>query len=142
VTDRREAGNGGVYLSTPGSGPWGTTSGGRPYEIRGPIESTGGSLRLVEISESPRHDALIHVHDFDEAWYVLEGTYAVWVNDGWRSLGPGAFLFVEGGVPHGFAVVGPAAARKLSIALPGPSASFDFQPVETRTVPGDDANQP
>jgi quercetin dioxygenase-like cupin family protein len=106
-----------VHVSMPGNGIAGSTSDGLPLSVRAPFEATGGALRLIEIEEQPRSVALVHFHDYDEAWYVLDGTYGLLADDEWFVLRAGAFVFVPAGISHGFAVLGAANARKLAVAL-------------------------
>jgi mannose-6-phosphate isomerase-like protein (cupin superfamily) len=58
-------------------------------------------------------------HREDEAFYVLEGTYAFWTAGGIRHCGAGEFLLVPRGVAHGFQNEGPGQARMLIMQSPG-----------------------
>ncbi len=51
-------------------------------------------------AESPLH---VHAHE-DEAYIVLNGHITFQVGDGRADAGPGSFVFLPRGVPHGFAV--------------------------------------
>jgi uncharacterized RmlC-like cupin family protein len=118
------------------------TGRGLPYEIRAPVEATQGAFRLIEIEEPPRREADIHVHSFDEAWYVVEGAYAVCLAGTWLVVRGGDFLFVPGGTPHGFAVTSDQSARKLAIAVGGGSSSFEATPLGAVATPPELASNP
>jgi mannose-6-phosphate isomerase-like protein (cupin superfamily) len=60
----------------------------------------------------------LHVHDFDEAFYVLEGEIAVQLGDTLCTFGPGELAFAPRGAPHTLANPAPAAARYLIICTP------------------------
>src|SRR3954452_9205246 len=61
-----------------------------------------------------------HVHgEYDEAFYVLEGSVSFAVNDAVRECDAGSFVFVPRGEVHGFGNPGPLEAKILVIASPG-----------------------
>jgi len=64
-----------------------------------------------------------HVHDEDDIFYVLEGTFHFFVGDHWTEAGRGSFVLVPGGVPHDFENRGSEPAGFLNFSAPG-----DFEP--------------
>ena len=60
----------------------------------------------------------LHVHDFDEAFYVLEGELTFRVRDELLTAGPGDLVFAQGGVPHTFANLSDAPAHYLIVITP------------------------
>jgi quercetin dioxygenase-like cupin family protein len=111
----------GPLVRLPGEGWAGATAAGLPLIVRMRGAETGGTVSVVEIEEQPRSTARIHRHEYDEAWYVIHGEYALCVERDWYWAPPGTLIYVPGGSSHGFAVLGEESARKLSIALPGGS---------------------
>jgi quercetin dioxygenase-like cupin family protein len=108
-----------VVIRLPGEGIQGKTSTGMPLLIRVTGADTGGRIGVVELDEAPRNNAAIHVHDSDEAWYILSGEYRLFAGGRWFAAPAGSFIFVPGGVPHGFAVLPGVQARKVAFSLPG-----------------------
>ena len=60
----------------------------------------------------------LHHHE-DEAFYVLDGEYIFICNDRKNVLGPGGFIFLPRGVPHGVRVEASLPATTLILASPG-----------------------
>ncbi len=66
-----------------------------------------------------------HVHaDEDDSFYVLEGELTFSVDGEEVVAGPGTFVLVPPGVPHGFANRGDEVARCLNVHAP---AGFDLR---------------
>jgi mannose-6-phosphate isomerase-like protein (cupin superfamily) len=67
----------------------------------------------------------VHSHPHtDEAFYVLEGELRVLAGDTERTIGPGGFVLVPGGVAHAFATAGDRPARFLVIHGPAGFEQF------------------
>ena len=90
----------------------------------GPIkaagEDTGGAYALLDFVVPPEDEAPApHVHRrTGEAFYVIEGTLKIRLDDERRLATPGSFIFVPPGVVHTFAVEGHVPARFLVILSP------------------------
>jgi quercetin dioxygenase-like cupin family protein len=66
-------------------------------------------------SATPYH---LH-HSEDEAFYMIEGE-STFVCDGKKTVaGPGDYLFLPRGIPHGIRVSGSTPTRMLILAMPG-----------------------
>lgn len=64
-------------------------------------EHTGGAFSMVESNECGKPMTNVHRHhSMDEAFYVVEGTLTVYVDDRFHTLGPGSYFFVPRGMPH------------------------------------------
>jgi mannose-6-phosphate isomerase-like protein (cupin superfamily) len=63
-----------------------------------------------------------HVHSYEEAFYVLEGTAAIRVGERAYQLGAGDYGVVPVGVPHAWSNPGSAPARWLAMLSPRPRA--------------------
>jgi mannose-6-phosphate isomerase-like protein (cupin superfamily) len=61
----------------------------------------------------------LHHHEFDEAFYVLEGELTFQLGDERRTAGPGELVFAPGGAVHTFANLADAPARYLIACTPG-----------------------
>jgi quercetin dioxygenase-like cupin family protein len=107
-----------IIVCLPGDGLPGTTSAGLPLLVRVTGAQTRGRIGVVELDEAPRTEASIHVHNSDEAWYILSGEYKLFAGGCWYPAPQGTFIFVPGGIPHGFAVLPGTRARKLAFSLP------------------------
>jgi mannose-6-phosphate isomerase-like protein (cupin superfamily) len=66
------------------------------YKIREP--GTDKAPQLVELRMHPHEEVELHCHDEDEIMYVLSGEMLI----GSRTVGPGASIFIGGGVFYGF----------------------------------------
>lgn len=60
----------------------------------------------------------LHIHDFDEVLYVLEGRLLVQLRDEIFEAGPGDCAWMPGGERHAFANPGPGPIRALGIGVP------------------------
>jgi quercetin dioxygenase-like cupin family protein len=60
----------------------------------------------------------LHTHDFDEAFYVLDGELTFQVEQELLVAGPGELAFAPGGVPHTLANRSEAPARFLIVCRP------------------------
>jgi quercetin dioxygenase-like cupin family protein len=82
-------------------------------------EETGGHVSVVEI-EVPPHWAgpPLHTHDFDEAFYLLEGALIFQVEEALVTKGPGELSFVPRNVAHTLANHSDAPARYVLVCTP------------------------
>jgi quercetin dioxygenase-like cupin family protein len=82
-------------------------------------EQTGGRVSVTELTVPP-HSAgpPLHTHDFDEAFYVLEGELIFQVGDALAAKGPGELSFAERNVAHTLANQGDAPARYVLVCTP------------------------
>jgi quercetin dioxygenase-like cupin family protein len=67
-------------------------------------EESGGRVSVTEIV-IPAHNPgpPLHTHEFDEAFYLLEGELIFQVEETLVTKGPGELVFVPGDVPHALA---------------------------------------
>ena len=82
-------------------------------------EETGGHLSVTEIVVPP-HSAgpPLHTHDFDEAFYVLEGEMIFQVDDALLTKGAGELSFAARNVTHALANHSDAPARYMLVCTP------------------------
>jgi quercetin dioxygenase-like cupin family protein len=82
-------------------------------------EKTGGHVSVTEIVVPP-HSAgpPLHTHDFDEAFYMLEGELIFQVEEALTTKGPGELSFAPRNVAHTLANQSDAPARYLLICTP------------------------
>ena len=80
---------------------------------------TDGRFSLIETSEADAGGGPpLHVHrDCAESFVVLDGRYAMHVEDGEFECGTGTFVFVPSGMVHTFRVLEPR-SRKLNLYTP------------------------
>jgi quercetin dioxygenase-like cupin family protein len=82
-------------------------------------EETDGHVSVTEIVVPP-HSAgpPLHTHDFDEAFYMLEGELVFQVGDALATKDAGELSFAPGNVPHTLANHSDAPARYVLICTP------------------------
>jgi quercetin dioxygenase-like cupin family protein len=81
--------------------------------------------------EPPGFGPPLHVHrDAAEAFYVLEGTYLMHLEEHQELCGPGAFVYVPPNVAHTFVVVSDGPGRKLNLFSPAAMVGFFEQLAE------------
>jgi quercetin dioxygenase-like cupin family protein len=75
---------------------------------------------MVYSTDAPGHETPYHLHhDEDEAFYVLEGEFT-FIADGKKTvLGPGGYIFLPRGIPHGIRCSGSGPSSKLILSMPG-----------------------
>jgi quercetin dioxygenase-like cupin family protein len=98
---------------------------------------TNGALGVIQVA-GPRGSAPpLHVHEReDEAFYVLDGDYRVFVGDAMITASPGTWVWGPRGVPHGYQVLS-AHGRHLSLTMPGGFEAF-FEEVAAIAAPSAD----
>jgi mannose-6-phosphate isomerase-like protein (cupin superfamily) len=86
--------------------------------VKADEHQTGGVVSVLETQEPPGFGPPLHVHhDCAEAFYVLDGEYVMYLGDREAVCGPGSFVFVPRGVPHGFRTAD-VTSRKLNFYFP------------------------
>jgi len=108
--------------------------------IKATTESTGGSFALVHQISPPGHGTPYHLHHAeDEAFYVLDGESTFFCNGTKTVLGPGGYIFLPRGIPHGIRNDGPNPSTILILAMPGTGFVGMMQemgePAEERILP-------
>ena len=87
--------------------------------VKASKDLTTGAFTLLEATEPPDFGPPMHIHhNADEAFYVLEGEYIIFIEDQETRCPAGSFIFIPLGVRHGFRV-GSMASRKLNLYAPG-----------------------
>ncbi|UOY00433.1 cupin domain-containing protein [Blastococcus sp. PRF04-17] len=113
----------------PGEGPR-LTALGSTYTTKADAAATRGGYWLVE-EEFWADTTPLHSHtDAEEAFYVLSGEVAVWLDDAETTAGPGTFLLVPRGAPHGLRRLSDEAVRMLTVASPAGMEAFFAAVVE------------
>ena len=111
---------------------------GLPTILRATGRTTNGAFGLVEQSMPPGFASPYHTHHLeDEAFYVLEGEMAFVCDGQWTIAGPGTYVFGPREIPHGFKVLGDAAARMLLLCTPGGFSEFVVEMSEPIPAPPD-----
>jgi quercetin dioxygenase-like cupin family protein len=82
-------------------------------------EETGGDVSVTEIVVPAHTDGPpLHTHDFDEAFYMLEGELIFQVEDALVTKGAGELSFAPRNVPHALANHSDAPARYVLVCTP------------------------
>jgi quercetin dioxygenase-like cupin family protein len=82
-------------------------------------EQSGGQVAIVESTMPPGAEGPpLHTHDFDEAFYVLDGELTFQLGDELITARQGELAFALRGVPHTLANRSSAPARFLIVFTP------------------------
>jgi quercetin dioxygenase-like cupin family protein len=82
-------------------------------------EETGGQVSMTEIVVPPQTAGPpLHTHDFDEAFYMLEGELIFQVEEALATKGAGEISFAPRNVPHALANHSAAPARYMLVCTP------------------------
>lgn len=125
-------------MLTPGEGKTISFSGNWVRSVHG---QPGGAYSVVEwVSEPGIPGTPLHVHSVtDEAFYVLEGTFAFQAGERTFEGGVGAFVFVPKGLEHAYWNEGATPAKMLiTISPPGFERYFE-ELADGLAAAGDDA---
>ena len=97
-------------------------------------EETNGVVAIVALGSGGRPP--LHRHDFDEAFYVLEGELTFQLGDDVFTRKAGELAFAPRGVPHTYANLSGAPARVLLVITP---AGFEryFDGIAARITGGE-----
>jgi quercetin dioxygenase-like cupin family protein len=88
-------------------------------------KSGEGVYSLIHLTAPPLLETPYHLHHTeDEAFYVVEGELTV-ICDGEKIIaGPGSYVFLPRGVPHGFRNSGDKSSKVLIHVIPGGEVGF------------------
>jgi quercetin dioxygenase-like cupin family protein len=93
---------------------------GDAVTIKAGAADTNGSYALFEIRTPPGGGMPRHRQRYDdEAWWVLDGSYTVELNDRALTLHAGSYAYVPRGAVHGYHNHGDTPARMLIVVTPG-----------------------
>jgi mannose-6-phosphate isomerase-like protein (cupin superfamily) len=102
---------------------------GAPMLIK--ADGTGAPLFLAEHPIPPGYFVPPHVHaDEDEMFYVLEGRLTLLDGVAERHAGPGSFVYLRKGRPHGFRNDSDGIVRFLVLCTPGARAAAMFRDLD------------
>jgi len=108
-------------------------------------EDSNDAVGITVITVPPAWDGPpLHHHDFDEAFYVLDGELTFQLGQTLETAGPGTLTFARRGEHHALANLGPEMARYLNVCTPGAFARyFDQLNAELNgTNPPPEASEP
>lgn len=99
-------------------------------------QETDGRYSLFELSVPPNEGAGLHIDkDWDEWWYVMEGTFAFILNGEKKQLSAGSFAYGPKGIPHSFKNVGETTGKIVMITMPSGLEDF-FKNVHQASLHG------
>jgi quercetin dioxygenase-like cupin family protein len=108
--------NSGILKAGMGRAVWVV---GDHYTIKASGEDTGGAFTLIEVLVPPRSGPPPHVHSReDEAFYVLEGEFEVYIDNQRLTAGPGSWVTLAKGSLHYFKNIGQSRGKMLILATP------------------------
>ena len=82
-------------------------------------EDTHGTFSLVELTEKPGYKTAWHRHNnWDESFYVREGTLTAKIEDKIYELPAGSYILIPRGTPHGQANFGKVPVKLLLTIRP------------------------
>jgi quercetin dioxygenase-like cupin family protein len=107
--------------------------------------ASGEAVGIIEIAVPPRWDGPpLHHHDFDEAFYVLDGELTILLGEEVQTVRAGGTAFAPRGSIHTLANVARAPARYVLVCTPGGFERM-FARLEARTAgtePSEEALKP
>lgn len=90
-----------------------------PTRVKATGEQTGGGYAFFDFVVPPAGALPLHVHRHeDETVCVLEGAVTVFCGEQRYAAGPGAFVYLPRGIPHGYRSDGGGPARVLEFTVP------------------------
>src|SRR5208337_4999737 len=85
----------------------------------------------------------LHLHSFEESFYILEGSVLAQIGDKTYTLGPGNFGLIPTGLPHAWRNNGGTPARWLEMQAPQPRpADYGKDTFFTTEAPAPDTTAP
>jgi quercetin dioxygenase-like cupin family protein len=81
-------------------------------------EETGGHVSVTEIVVPPGAGPPLHMHDFDEVFYMLEGELIFQIDEALVTKGAGELAFAPRNVAHALANHSDAPARYVLVCTP------------------------
>ena len=116
---------------------------GMPLRFLCDAKDTEGAWSLMEEEIPIGHGPPPHRHDWDEAYYVIEGALDFSIDGKPVRVEPGDFAYVPRNTVHAFKGASPSATRVLILAVPAHSSAF-FEEInrEVHKVPDDLAKVP
>jgi len=81
-------------------------------------EETGGRMSVTELTLPPNAGPPLHRHDFDEAFYLLEGELVFQLEDALVTKGPGESIFAPRNVAHALVNQGTVLASYVLVCSP------------------------
>jgi quercetin dioxygenase-like cupin family protein len=99
---------------------------------------TGGRFSMLEVMLPLGSGPPPHHHDWDEAYYVADGTVQFKLGERELHVAAGDFVYAPAGTVHGFSGTSEAPARMLILDTPAHAAGF-FRDLdrEVRVLPQD-----
>jgi quercetin dioxygenase-like cupin family protein len=116
---------------------------GMPLWFLCDAEDTGGAWSLMEEDIPAGHGPPAHRHDWDEAYYVVNGALDFQIDGEPVRIEAGGFTYLPRNTVHSFKGASPAPTRVLIFAVPAHSSAF-FKDVnrEVQAIPDDLAKVP
>jgi mannose-6-phosphate isomerase-like protein (cupin superfamily) len=88
-------------------------------------EETDNAYCVFELSVPPNEGAGLHIDkDWDEWWYVIEGTFAFILNGAQKELSAGEFAYGPKGIPHSFRNAGRTTGKIVLVTIPSGLEKF------------------
>ena len=116
---------------------------GMPLRFLCDAEDTDGAWSLMEQEIPAGRGPPLHRHDWDEAYYVIEGALDFEIDGKQVRIERGDFTYLPRKTVHAFKGASPSPSRVLIFAAPAHSSAF-FEDVnrEVRMIPDDLAKVP
>lgn len=123
-------------IISPGEGKVLQVLPGETVTLKATSADTDGTYTLVEVTDEPQAGTPPHLHRReDEAFYILEGTYAFQIGERALTATAGCFMTASKGVPHSYKNVGTTPARMLAFFVPAGIENF-FEDLANLTATG------
>jgi quercetin dioxygenase-like cupin family protein len=97
---------------------------GNTLRLKLAISDANGSVTIMENTVAAHNGPPLHVHPFEESFYILEGAFLFEINGVALNAAPGDFLHVPSNVPHVFQNTADRDARYLIVIRPAGVEKF------------------
>jgi len=121
----------GVLVIGPGEGRTFQLGPDRRMDFKVLGEQTGGAFSFADGPAGAGFQPPAHIHATqEEAFYIIDGLVDFIVAEKTVRAEPGTFVIVRRGTMHSFKVVGPSAARMLTMFSPAGEEEKQFEALE------------
>jgi quercetin dioxygenase-like cupin family protein len=103
-----------------------------------PADRTGNAWSVMECTAPLHMGPPPHHHEWDEAYYIIEGSVKFSLDGKDIVLGAGEFVLIPGGTVHGFTGASERTARMLILDTPAHAEGFFVDAArEVKAIPQD-----
>lgn len=126
----------GPFILQPGEGEVLDLGNFQAFILASATDTSDAFSLLQTQNEPPEFGPPMHIHhDAAEAFFVLEGSYLMYLEAQQTECPPGTFVYIPRGVAHTFKVMHRGPGRKLNLFTPAAMQGF-FEELATAEAAG------